>query len=58
MRLLAERQTLSGQKSFFEVMGTEGQISFPVLGCTRGNKARQISVLYRFTPLERWCVLL
>lgn len=51
-RLLAERKSLSSQNGFFEIMGKEGQISFPVLGCTRENKARQISVAYRFIPLE------
>lgn len=51
-RLLAERESLSSQNSFFEIMGKEGQISFPVLGCARENKASQIIVACRFIPLE------
>jgi len=46
------RKNLSSQNSFFEIMGKEGQVSFPVLGCTRENEATRISVAYRFLPLE------
>lgn len=50
-----KRESLPSQSSFFEGMGKGGQISFPLLGCSRGSKASQISVAYRFIPL---CVTL
>lgn len=48
---MAERESLSRQNTFFEGVGKGGQISFPASGCSRGSKATQISVVYRFIPV-------
>lgn len=46
--ILAERESLSSQNSFFEGMGNGGQIILPVSGYSRGSKTSQIRVAHRF----------
>lgn len=46
--ILAERESLSSQNSFFEGMGNGGQIILPVSGYSRRSKTSQIRVARRF----------